>query len=109
MRSGRQIDLDLADTKFVDELAALVGSWKACFNCGCCAATCPSGVGVYQLNLTGFPNLSGLKELSTLQELTTLKSCILCGKCVLVCPRGVSTRYLVIQYMNKLREYAEAV
>jgi len=99
IKEGRQIDLDSVDIQMVQLIAESVGSWKACFNCGSCSATCPAGV-----NLR-----SCLLKLSTLGELTTLDTCFLCGKCFLVCPRGISTRYLILQIMKKQMEYGKAV
>ncbi|MDD4644823.1 MAG: 4Fe-4S dicluster domain-containing protein [Bacteroidales bacterium] len=100
---GRQIDLDHADTSLASELKDAIKAWSACINCGSCAATCPSGQNGglnfrklhYQMRL----------ELPTLQEVATLQSCLLCGKCPLVCPRGIPTRYLSIQIMQKTKHY----
>jgi len=39
----------------------------------------------------------------------SLRSCLLCGKCQLVCPRGIPTRYLAIQIMQKTRHHAEGI
>jgi Fe-S oxidoreductase len=89
IQDNRQIDLDLEDTRFTDEVAAVVKSWKACMKCGGCVGTCPVGKGV--LNLSG------------------LCSCLMCGKCLLVCPRGINTRHLILEVMNKYREYGNAV
>jgi len=102
MNQGRQIDLDLADHRLADELARLVPSWRACINCGSCTATCPSGQ-------NGGLNFRLILKLTTLGELSTLNTCLLCGKCQLVCPRGISTRFLSLQIMNKAREYGAAV
>ncbi len=95
IHDNRQIDLDLEDTRLADEVAAVVKSWKACMKCGACVGTCPVGRGV--LDLTGFQNLSGLC------------TCLMCGKCLLVCPRGINTRHLILEVMNKCREYGKAV
>jgi ferredoxin len=38
-----------------------------------------------------------------------LYSCFLCGKCQLVCPRGIPTRYLAIQIIEKTKHYAEGI
>lgn len=99
IKEGRSIDMDRVDTRLVESIAASVGSWKACINCGSCSATCPGGVGLRSI----------LLKLSTLTELTTLDTCLLCGKCFLVCPRGISTRYLIIQIMKNQPEYGKAV
>jgi Fe-S oxidoreductase len=89
IQDNRQIDLDQEDTRLAEEVAAVVKSWKACMKCGACVGTCPVGKGV--LSLSG------------------LSTCLMCGKCLLVCPRGINTRHLILEVMNKYREYGKAV
>jgi len=106
MNTGRQIDLDHADTLLATELDEVVGEWRACINCGSCAATCPAGINFRKIHYRIRMSL----ELPTLKvELATLNSCFLCGKCQLVCPRGIPTRYLAIQITQKTKQYAENI
>jgi heterodisulfide reductase subunit B len=97
IQDNRQIDLDLADDRVNEEVAAIVAAWKSCIKCGNCAAVCPEGEGVYRLDLSAF------------QKLTGLDKCYLCGRCQLVCPRGIPTRFVIMQVMNFLKEYGKAV
>lgn len=113
-KAGRQIDLDQLDTTLADKIALAVNSWRACISCGSCTATCPAGVKFHlqlpTLNRTAQLGTASCLELATLSdgtdfclELATLKSCLLCGKCQLVCPRGIPTRYVSIQIMQKFK------
>jgi heterodisulfide reductase subunit C len=117
-KAGRQIDLDQLDTTLADKIALAVNSWRACISCGSCTATCPAGVKfhlqlptlnrAFQLGTDFFlelPTLNRAFQLGTASclELATLKSCLLCGKCQLVCPRGIPTRYVSIQIMQKFK------
>lgn len=109
IHSGRQIDLDRVDKALADELSELVGAWSACINCGSCVATCPAAQnGMYNFRMLHYQIRQSL-ELTTLEELSTLRGCLLCGKCQLVCPRGIPTRYLAIQIMQKTRQHAEGI
>ncbi len=102
---GRQIDLDNLDTHFAVELSRMVGSWQSCINCGACAATCTagsySGLNLRKLHYSLWKS-DPVELVSRIQN--ELSSCVLCGKCQLVCPRGISTRYIVINLMAKAND-----
>ncbi len=116
IQTGRQIDLDRVDTSFADELMDAVNAWSACINCGSCAATCTAGqnggLNFRQLhykirryiaetdNSQSFPKENDRLETD---NLLSLRNCFLCGKCQLVCPRGIPTRYLAIQIMQRTK------
>ncbi|MFA6482477.1 MAG: 4Fe-4S dicluster domain-containing protein [Bacteroidales bacterium] len=127
IHSGRQIDLDRVDKALADELSELVGAWSACINCGSCVATCPAAQnGMYNFRMLHYqirmrvetdydPSLPYImqRRVETDNNLSlpyiSLEHCLLCGKCQLVCPRGIPTRYLAIQIMQKTRQHAEGI
>lgn len=109
IHGGRQIDLDLTPAALAGELVQAVGAWSACISCGSCAATCLAGQnGGFNFRKLHY-RIRQIQDSPTLQDLATLKSCLLCGKCQLVCPRGIPTRYLAIQIMQKTKAYAEGI
>jgi len=122
--SGRQVDMDAADDSFALELDAAVSAWRACINCGSCAATCPSGqngglnfrrlhynirMSVADADRMAGGNYPSQRKVYKDAISSLLTTCMLCGKCQLVCPRGIPTRYLSIQIMQKIRRYAEDI
>lgn len=108
IQSGRQIDLDRTDTVLAGELDEAVSAWRACINCGSCAATCPAGqngtLNFRQLHYSIRMRLPVGKE-----KYLSLQQCLLCGKCQLVCPRGIPTRYLAIRIMKNHQKHAEGI
>lgn len=119
MHAGRQIDLDVAGNSLATELSEAVKAWNSCISCGSCTAVCPAGINFRKLHyairlLSGLPRPehSTVPDIDTdvsSQAMTTLNSCFLCGRCQLVCPRGIPTRYLAIQIMQKTKNYAEGI
>jgi heterodisulfide reductase subunit C len=103
---GRQIDYESNDRRIAEYIFEKEPSFRACIECGGCAATCTTG------NFTRF----SLRELHILikrgendQVRQNLGKCMLCGKCTLVCPRGVNTRNIVVlakQAFQKSDDYA---
>ncbi|MCX6223650.1 MAG: 4Fe-4S dicluster domain-containing protein [Bacteroidia bacterium] len=122
MLSGRQIDLDLAGNSLATELFKAVKAWNSCISCGSCTAVCPAGINFrklhYQIRMAVETDMvetdisvstgSGVMQVGA-DNYLSLQSCFMCGKCQLVCPRGIPTRYLAIQIMQKTRQYAEGI
>ena len=68
-------------------------SFKRCFQCGCCSATC-SARQFTEFSIRRVHTSFRRGEYAGLDE--ELQKCMLCGKCTLVCPRGVNLRSLII-------------
>jgi heterodisulfide reductase subunit C len=120
IQTGRQIDLDRIDTSFADEWMEAVNAWSACINCGSCVATCTAGqnggLNFRQLHykirryivetdhdLSLQPENRLSHQVAETDHDLSLRNCFLCGKCQLVCPRGIPTRYLAIQIMQRTK------
>ena len=100
VNKDRQIDFDRNNLAVARAVADAEPSIHLCISCGTCAATCSAA------NFTDF-SLRRMILMVRRGELTGLKTeiekCMLCGKCQLACPRGVSTRNLVIQINKALQ------
>ncbi|HOD68420.1 MAG TPA: 4Fe-4S dicluster domain-containing protein [Bacteroidaceae bacterium] len=93
IKTPRAENLDEVSLEKYRRLLELTPSFKRCFQCGCCSATCSAG------QFTDF----SIRQVHTsfrrgeYEELgKELRKCMLCGKCTLVCPRGVNLRSLII-------------
>ena len=89
---SRLIDYDTSDRKVRDYVTLREPSFKLCFACGGCTATCTAGQHT-SFNLRRMNTYIRRGEIEPLREEVT--RCMLCGKCLLVCPRGVNTRNVV--------------
>ncbi len=93
IKKTRSESIDNGSRQKYDELTRRVPSFKRCFQCGCCTATC-SARQFSDFNIRRMHTLFRRGDVEGLSE--QLKKCMLCGKCTLVCPRGVNIRQLVI-------------
>ena len=89
---SRLIDYDTSDRKVRDYVTLREPSFKLCFACGGCTATCTAGQHT-SFNLRRMNTYIRRGEIEPLREEVT--RCMLCGKCLLVCPRVVNTRNVV--------------
>jgi len=101
---GRQIDYDRNDRCIARFIFDREPSFKLCFECGCCSATCTTG------NFTNF----SLRKINILikrgeneEVRRAISKCMLCGKCTLVCPRGVNTRNIITLMRQAFQKYTE--
>ncbi len=100
----RHIDYDANDKSIAEYIAENEPTFKLCIECGCCSATCTTGV---------FTRFS-LRELNILLKRgenefvgENIRKCMLCGKCQLVCPRGVNTRNVITLAREALQKTEE--
>jgi len=102
INSDRQIDYDSNDHRVARYLAEHEPSFRVCFACGTCSATCSAGL---------FTDLSLREMIGNIKrgEISKIKSeaekCMLCGKCQLACPRGVNTRNVILTIQRALVKY----
>jgi heterodisulfide reductase subunit C len=100
----RQIDFEANSRDIAEYISEWEPSFRACIECGCCAATCTTGAFTY-FSLRELQILLKRGENDNVRE--TLKKCMLCGKCTLVCPRGVNTRNVITlareAFQNKIK------
>ncbi|HOW32487.1 MAG TPA: 4Fe-4S dicluster domain-containing protein [Bacteroidales bacterium] len=96
----RQIDFDANSKSIALQVAEAEPSINLCISCGTCAATCTAA------QFTDF-SLRRIILLVRRGETTGLENdiarCMLCGKCQLVCPRGLSTRNIILQIHKALK------
>lgn len=103
---GRQIDYEANNRDIADYLFNSEPSMRRCIECGGCSATCTTAA-VTPFSLRELIIL--IKRGETDGVYNNLKKCMLCGKCTLVCPRGVSTRNIIVlakKAFQKSDEYA---
>lgn len=100
VNKDRQIDYD-ANLKNVSVIVQKAEpTFNLCISCGTCASTCTAGK---------FTDFSLRKVILMVRRGETkgleneITKCMLCGKCQLVCPRGVSTRNLILQIHKALK------
>lgn len=104
--SVRQIDYALSNLMLAEYVSENEPSFRACIECGCCAATCTSGA-FSRFSLREINILIKRGETNTVRD--NINKCMFCGKCILLCPRGVNTRNvidLVRKYFMKQEENA---
>ncbi len=97
------VNLDTADRSFAKEILKREHSFAFCISCGSCTATCSAG-NFTEYNLRKIQLMAKRGELAPLRDIIT--RCMLCGKCQMVCPKGVSTRNVVLQVSKLLRQPA---
>jgi len=93
----RQIDYDNNSHDLAIKVAVAEPTINLCISCGTCASNCTAA----QFTDFSLRKIILLIRRGEVNGLATEASrCMLCGKCQLVCPRGVSTRNLILQ-INK--------
>jgi heterodisulfide reductase subunit C len=98
----RQIDYDCSDQRIANYLVEHEPSFRYCFACGTCTATCSAGL------FTDFSlrNLIGNIKRGEVKKIKMeAGKCMLCGKCQLACPRGVNTRNVVLGIQHAIETY----
>ena len=98
----RQIDFDRSDQRIAKYLYEHEPSFRYCFACGTCTATCSAGL------FTDFSlrNLIGnIKRGEVKKVKSEVGKCMLCGKCQLACPRGVNTRNVILGIQRAIEAY----
>lgn len=93
IKKTRSESIDTNSRLKYEELTRRVPSFKRCFQCGCCTATC-SARQFSDFNIRRVHTMFRRGDTEGLSN--QLKQCMLCGKCTLVCPRGVNIRQLVM-------------
>lgn len=101
IKKPRSENLDMAAKAKYEEFARRVPSFRRCFQCGCCSATC-SARQFTEFNIRRVHTMFRRGNTEDLSD--ELKKCMLCGKCTLVCPRGVNLRQLIITMRKMLEE-----
>ncbi len=89
----RSLELSRESSERLCRLEEKEPSFKRCFNCGGCTATC-SAAQFTDFNIRKVHNLYRWGQYQELEQ--ELRKCMLCGKCTLVCPRGVNLRHLIV-------------
>jgi len=92
INKSRLIDYDKGDQRVRNYITEREPSFRLCFSCGSCTATCTAGNHT-TLNLRRINVLIRRGDLDPIREEVT--RCMLCGKCYLSCPRGVNTRHVL--------------
>jgi heterodisulfide reductase subunit B len=88
----RLINYDTSDRRVREYITLREPSFRLCFACGGCTASCTAGYHT-PFNLRRMNTFIRRGEIDSLREEVT--RCMLCGKCLLVCPRSVNTRNVV--------------
>jgi heterodisulfide reductase subunit C len=94
VNKDRQIDFDVNSHVLALKVAAAEPTLNLCISCGTCSATCTAA------KFTDFSLrkiILLVKRGETKGLASEARKCMLCGKCQLACPRGVSTRNLILQ------------
>ena len=99
---SRLINYDTTDRKVRQYVTDREPTFRLCFACGGCTATCTAGQHA-SFNLRRMNTLIRRGEIAPLRE--EVSRCMLCGKCLLVCPRGVNTRNVVAMAAEAIRKY----
>jgi len=99
---SRLINYDTSDRSVRNYITEREPSFKLCFACGGCTATCTAGYHA-SFNLRRMNTLIRRGEIAPLRE--EVKRCMLCGKCLLVCPRGVNTRNVVALAVEAIKKF----
>ena len=101
LEKDRQIDFDANDRSVLKRVIELEPTFRICIACGTCCGTCASG------QFTDFSLrriITNLKRGEYSGMADEITKCMLCGKCQLACPRGVSTRRLLLVIRKSLNE-----
>ncbi len=101
IQKARSESIDKASSARYSELTRRVPSFKRCFQCGCCSASC-SARQYTDFNIRKVHTMFRRGNLNGLSE--ELRKCMLCGKCTLVCPRDVNLRQLIVSMRRILDE-----
>jgi heterodisulfide reductase subunit C len=101
INQSRLINYDTSDRKVREYVTLMEPSFRLCFACGGCTATCTAGQHI-SFNLRRMNTLIRRGEIELLRE--EVARCMLCGKCLLVCPRGVNTRNVVAVTAEAIRK-----
>lgn len=102
INSDRQIDYDRNDLRLAKYITMHEPSFKVCFACGTCSATCSAGL------FTDFSlreMIGNIKRGEIKKVKTEAEKCMLCGKCQLACPRGVNTRNIILSIQRAIEVY----
>ena len=102
INKSRLIDYDTSDRKVRKYITDREPSFRLCFACGGCTATCTAGQHT-TFNLRRMNTLIRRGEIAPLRD--EVSNCMLCGKCLLVCPRGVNTRNVVALAAEAIMKY----
>lgn len=105
IKETRQENMDKVSLEKYNRLLDLTPSFKRCFQCGNCSATC-SARQFTDFSIRRVHTSFRRGEYDGLAE--ELRKCMLCGKCTLVCPRGVNLRSLIINMREILDEPEKA-
>ncbi len=100
LQKDRQIDFDANDRSATRAIIETEPTFRLCIACGTCTACCSAG------NFTDFSlrrMITGLKRGNYEGVRAMADQCMLCGKCQMLCPRGVSTRKLVLAIRKHIR------
>lgn len=100
IQKARSENLDAGAKRKYLELIQKVPSFKRCFQCGCCSATC-SARQFTDFNIRRVHTM--LRRGNTEGLASELRKCMLCGKCTLVCPRGVNLRQMIVTMRGILK------
>ncbi len=100
VNKDRQIDFDNNSHDIALRVAAAEPTLNLCISCGTCAATCTAAK-FADFSLRKIILLVKRGEVGGLEM--EASRCMLCGKCQLACPRGVSTRNLILQINKALQ------
>ena len=100
VNKDRQIDYDANLKDIADIVLKAEPTINLCISCGTCASTCTAGQ-FTDFSLRKMILLVRRGETKGLEN--EISKCMLCGKCQLACPRGVSTRNLILQIHKALK------
>lgn len=102
INKSRVIDYDTSDRSVRQYITDREPSFRLCFACGGCTATCTAGQHA-SFNLRRMNTFIRRGEIALLRD--EVSRCMLCGKCQLVCPRGVNTRNVVALAAEAIMKY----
>ncbi|MCF0165031.1 MAG: 4Fe-4S dicluster domain-containing protein [Bacteroidales bacterium] len=89
------INLDEVDLSLYHSLEKTNPDIRTCISCGSCSATCIAAKysGMSIRKVIHSIQRGGAEDASAM-----VANCMLCGKCNMVCPRGINTRQLVLNF-----------
>ena len=100
--SDRQIDYDRNDLRVARYVAEKEPTFRVCIACGTCTATCSAGF----FTTFSLRELIGNIKRGEIRNIKTeVQKCMLCGKCQLACPRGVSTRNVILTIQRAIETF----